>query len=144
MAGLCEGGNEHPGSLKARLYKRPYMTKFVSLVPQIYSAKDIQQAVDSSPGNSDLTVKQNIHFTTVFELRAASEEALVFRPNQGMLGKSRLAQIARYVAATGQREKKELVGSLVEKKLASEGCIGRNSEREKSSGQKKISDDRRH
>ncbi|XP_069679001.1 cGMP-specific 3',5'-cyclic phosphodiesterase isoform X2 [Periplaneta americana] len=46
--------------------------------------------------------RQNIHFTTVFELRAASEEALVFRPNQGMLGKSRLAQIARYVAATGQ------------------------------------------
>jgi hypothetical protein len=44
----------------------------------------------------------NIHFTTVFELRAAAEEALVFRPDQGELGKSRLAQIARYVAATGQ------------------------------------------
>jgi hypothetical protein len=44
----------------------------------------------------------NIHFTTVFELRAAAEEALVFRPKQEELGKSRLAQIARYVAATGQ------------------------------------------
>lgn len=44
----------------------------------------------------------NIHFTTVFELRAAAEEAIVFRPNQGELDKSSLAQIARYVAATGQ------------------------------------------
>jgi hypothetical protein len=35
-------------------------------------------------------------------LRAAAEEAIVFRPKQGELGKSRLAQIARYVAATGQ------------------------------------------
>ncbi|XP_021916332.1 cGMP-specific 3',5'-cyclic phosphodiesterase [Zootermopsis nevadensis] len=44
----------------------------------------------------------NIHFTTIFELRAAAEEALVFRPKQEELCKSRLAQIARYVAATGQ------------------------------------------
>jgi hypothetical protein len=49
-----------------------------------------------------LLLQLNIHFTTVFELRAAAEEALVFRPNQGQLDKSRLAQIARYVAATGQ------------------------------------------
>jgi hypothetical protein len=44
----------------------------------------------------------DIHFTTIFELRAAAEEALVFRAKQGELGKSRLAHIARYVAATGQ------------------------------------------
>ena len=49
-----------------------------------------------------LLLQLNIHFTTVFELRAAAEEALVFRPNQGELDRSRLAQIARYVAATGQ------------------------------------------
>jgi cGMP-specific 3',5'-cyclic phosphodiesterase len=49
-----------------------------------------------------LQPRLNIQFTTVFELRAAAEEALVFRPNQGELDKSRLAQIARYVAATGQ------------------------------------------
>ena len=52
--------------------------------------------------NPKLLFQLNIHFTTVFELRAAAEEALVFRPNQGELDKSRLAQIARYVAATGQ------------------------------------------
>ncbi|KAJ4436716.1 hypothetical protein ANN_16848 [Periplaneta americana] len=43
-----------------------------------------------------------------------------------------------------QEEKKKLVGSLAEKKLPTEGCTGRNDERKKSSGQKKISDDRRH
>ncbi|KAJ4444089.1 hypothetical protein ANN_05878 [Periplaneta americana] len=43
-----------------------------------------------------------------------------------------------------QEEEKELAGSLAEKKLPTEGCTGRNGEREKSSWQKKISDDRRH
>ncbi|KAJ4432302.1 hypothetical protein ANN_20921 [Periplaneta americana] len=42
------------------------------------------------------------------------------------------------------KETKELSGSLSEKKLATERRIGRNGEREKSSGQKMISDDRRH
>ncbi|KAJ4450150.1 hypothetical protein ANN_01557 [Periplaneta americana] len=42
-------------------------------------------------------------------------------------------------AETDQEEEKELAGSLVEKKLPSEGCIGRNGEGEKSSGHKKIS-----
>ncbi|KAJ4440185.1 hypothetical protein ANN_08323 [Periplaneta americana] len=40
--------------------------------------------------------------------------------------------------------KKRKNWSLVEKKLPSEGCTGRYGEREKSSGQKKISDDKRH
>ncbi|KAJ4435454.1 hypothetical protein ANN_18069 [Periplaneta americana] len=40
-------------------------------------------------------------------------------------------------------KEKELAGSLVEKNLPTEGCTGRNGEREKSSVQKK-SDDRRH
>ncbi|KAJ4434164.1 hypothetical protein ANN_16486 [Periplaneta americana] len=49
-------------------------------------------------------------------------------------------------AEIDQEEKKELAGSLAEKKLGlpTEGCTGRNGEREKSSGQKKISDDRRY
>ncbi|KAJ4441081.1 hypothetical protein ANN_10931 [Periplaneta americana] len=47
-------------------------------------------------------------------------------------------------AKTDQKEETELVGSLVEKELPSEGCTGRNGEQEKSPGQKKISDDRRH
>ncbi|KAJ4430102.1 hypothetical protein ANN_22312 [Periplaneta americana] len=41
-------------------------------------------------------------------------------------------------------QEKEFVGSLDEKKLPTEGCTGRNGEREKSLGQKKISDERRH
>ncbi|KAJ4441864.1 hypothetical protein ANN_11724 [Periplaneta americana] len=43
-----------------------------------------------------------------------------------------------------QEEENKLVVSLAEKKLPTEGCTGRNGKREKSSGQKKISDDRRH
>ncbi|XP_063239936.1 cGMP-specific 3',5'-cyclic phosphodiesterase [Bacillus rossius redtenbacheri] len=50
----------------------------------------------------DIFQQRNIHFCTVFELRAAEEEALVFRPSQGEMGRSRLAHIARYVAAAGQ------------------------------------------
>ncbi|KAJ4446633.1 hypothetical protein ANN_13330 [Periplaneta americana] len=47
-------------------------------------------------------------------------------------------------AETDQEEEKELAGSQVEKKLPSEGCTGTNGKRKKSSGQKKILDDRRH
>ncbi|KAJ4446703.1 hypothetical protein ANN_13400 [Periplaneta americana] len=43
-------------------------------------------------------------------------------------------------AEADQKDEKELAGSLVEKKLPSEGYTGRNGEREKSSVQKKISD----
>ncbi|KAJ4441815.1 hypothetical protein ANN_11674 [Periplaneta americana] len=43
-------------------------------------------------------------------------------------------------AETDQEEEKEMVGSLTEKKLPTEECTRRNGEREKSSGQKKISD----
>ncbi|KAJ4427386.1 hypothetical protein ANN_25007 [Periplaneta americana] len=46
-------------------------------------------------------------------------------------------------AETDQKEEKELVESLVEKTLPSEGWSGRNDKREKRSGQKKISDDKR-
>ncbi|KAJ4444175.1 hypothetical protein ANN_05965 [Periplaneta americana] len=47
-------------------------------------------------------------------------------------------------AETDQEEKKELVETLAEKKLSTERYTGRNDEREKNSGQKEISDDRRH
>ncbi|KAJ4446037.1 hypothetical protein ANN_12723 [Periplaneta americana] len=46
-------------------------------------------------------------------------------------------------AESDQEEEKELVGSLAEKKLPTEGCNERNGERDERSGQKKISDDRR-
>ncbi|KAJ4451424.1 hypothetical protein ANN_02886 [Periplaneta americana] len=45
-------------------------------------------------------------------------------------------------AETDQKEKKKLLGSLIEKKVPTEGWTGSNGEREKSSRQKRISDDR--
>ncbi|KAJ4448156.1 hypothetical protein ANN_10169 [Periplaneta americana] len=47
-------------------------------------------------------------------------------------------------AETDEKEEKDLAGSLVVKKLLTKGFTGRNGKREKSSVQKKISDDRRH
>ncbi|KAJ4447836.1 hypothetical protein ANN_09844 [Periplaneta americana] len=49
-------------------------------------------------------------------------------------------EISSNDAETDQEEEKELAESVVEKKLPSEGCTGRNGEREKSSGQKKSDD----
>ncbi|XP_039277552.1 cGMP-specific 3',5'-cyclic phosphodiesterase isoform X1 [Nilaparvata lugens] len=46
--------------------------------------------------------EKRIDFTTVFELRAKSQSAEIFRPTTSELQNSRLAQIARYVAHTGQ------------------------------------------
>lgn len=45
---------------------------------------------------------QNIGFTTVFELKSDSKDAVINRLTVSDLNHSRLAQIARYVAATGQ------------------------------------------
>lgn len=45
---------------------------------------------------------QKFTFTTVFELKAESKAANVYRPTAADLENSRLAKIARYVAATGQ------------------------------------------
>ncbi|KAJ4441667.1 hypothetical protein ANN_11525 [Periplaneta americana] len=52
--------------------------------------------------------------------------------------------VKKNYAETDQEEKKKLVGTLAKKKLPTKECTGRNGEREKSSGQKKISDDKRH
>ncbi|KAJ4436197.1 hypothetical protein ANN_18827 [Periplaneta americana] len=41
-------------------------------------------------------------------------------------------------AETDQGKEKELVGSLAEKKLPTEGCTGRNGEQEKSSGRRQL------
>ncbi|KAJ4442563.1 hypothetical protein ANN_04150 [Periplaneta americana] len=55
--------------------------------------------------------------------------------------KTKTMTVGRKIKKKYQKEKKEVVGPLTEKKLLSEGCTGRNGEREKSWGQKKISDD---
>ncbi|KAJ4446629.1 hypothetical protein ANN_13326 [Periplaneta americana] len=51
----------------------------------------------------------------------------------------RVFKACQHIKEQAGREK-ELVGSLAEKKLSTESCTGRNGEREKSLGQKKISD----
>lgn len=45
---------------------------------------------------------KQIRFTTVFELRADDKDALITKPKQDELNSSKLAQIAKYVAANGQ------------------------------------------
>ena len=47
-------------------------------------------------------------------------------------------------AGTDKEEENKLAGPLAKKELPAEGCSRRNSKREESSGQKKISDDRQH
>ncbi|XP_014256079.1 cGMP-specific 3',5'-cyclic phosphodiesterase [Cimex lectularius] len=46
--------------------------------------------------------RTKMKFTVVFELKSDSQKAQVYTPNQSDLDKSRLAQIASYVAASGQ------------------------------------------
>ncbi|KAJ4434574.1 hypothetical protein ANN_23136 [Periplaneta americana] len=103
MAGLCEGGNEPPGSLKAK--------------------------------SSGLKMRQGS------PRRERSRAHIVVRSwaerNDEVFGDSD-------AEPEDAEQKNKLAGSLAEKKLSIEGCTGRNGEREKSSGQKKISDDRRH
>ena len=47
-------------------------------------------------------------------------------------------------SGTYKEEEKKLAGPLANKELSAEGCSGRNSKREESSRQKKISDYRQH
>ncbi|XP_046384320.1 cGMP-specific 3',5'-cyclic phosphodiesterase-like isoform X2 [Ischnura elegans] len=59
------------------------------------------------PGNAVLERKplcrrEGVHFQTVFELRAQDQDGLLHRPSAEDIRKSSLAQIAEYVAATGQ------------------------------------------
>ncbi|KAJ4435401.1 hypothetical protein ANN_18016 [Periplaneta americana] len=112
MAGLCEGGNEPPGSLKAskRVFGKP---------PRI------QYPRAATGGNYKVCTRKQIFLEEKLALKVDPTS----RKND---------------AETDQKEKRELAGSLTEKKLLTEGCTGRNGEREKSSGQKKTSDDRRH
>ncbi|KAJ4426733.1 hypothetical protein ANN_26532 [Periplaneta americana] len=93
MAGLCEGGNEPPGSLK-------------------------------------------VNNSCAREGPRPTRRLLAPRPN---------AEVEVDDHATRMEEqKKKLTGSLAEKKLPTEGCTENNGERDQSSGQKKIGDDRQH
>ncbi|KAJ4447069.1 hypothetical protein ANN_09058 [Periplaneta americana] len=111
MAGLCEGGNEPPGSLKAK---------------EEMILRNMLLELNDSCEQYGMKINANKTKTMVTGRK-------IKRVNLRILNE-----------AVEQEEENELVGSLAEKKLPTEGCAGRNGEREKSSGQKKISDDRRH
>ncbi|KAJ4429945.1 hypothetical protein ANN_22149 [Periplaneta americana] len=117
MAGLCEGGNEPPGSLKA-----------ICNLPR----------PGIEPGPLGFAARRTNRYSTVVDSAAPILQLGEF-PNP-----HRLTILRKNDAETDQKEEKELVGSLAEKKLPTEGCTGRNGERVKSSREKKISDDRRH
>ncbi|KAJ4433479.1 hypothetical protein ANN_15782 [Periplaneta americana] len=118
MAGLCEGDNEPPGSLKA--------SKFVANDSGYRTLRRSEEkrleALEMWRRMERVKWTDRIRNETVLE--RVDEE--------------------RMMLIVIRKKIKELVGSLSEKKLPTERCNKRNGEREKSSGQKKISDDRRY
>ncbi|KAJ4444599.1 hypothetical protein ANN_06395 [Periplaneta americana] len=139
MAGLCEGGNEPAGSLKAicNLYL------FVAIDMAIAAFENITGKTDLI---NVLTVADNLRLGQASPLSyakgcSAHEEP---RPTSRLASRSHAEAKMDDHPTRMEEKEKELAESLVEKKLASEGYTGRNGEQEKSSGQKMIPDDRRH
>ncbi|KAJ4431344.1 hypothetical protein ANN_19941 [Periplaneta americana] len=125
MTGLCEGGNEPPGFFECQCATRRSIR--VREPPACLSRLRHLPAglkLRSGAGSIPLGLIIWLGFSEVFPNRKVNA-----RKND---------------AETDQEEEKKLFGSLTEKKLPTEGCTGRNGEREKSSRQKKISDHRRH
>ncbi|KAJ4438932.1 hypothetical protein ANN_14886 [Periplaneta americana] len=98
MAGLYEGGNEPPGSLKASCEE-------ILNTPGIWNR--VRRAMRHR-------CEACIQGTSAVEATACEKKNV---PHD---------------AETDQEEEKELLAPLAEKKLPTEGCIGRNGEREKS------------
>ncbi|KAJ4428284.1 hypothetical protein ANN_24302 [Periplaneta americana] len=130
MAGLCESGNEPPGSLKSKA-----------------ATDSLRTSVRPWPDNWPVETARrdgNINKNLIFKGEGGTNEKKRKKHRDLPQSLKKLQKGRKNDAETDQKEEKELVGSLIEKKLPSEGRTGRNDEREKSSGQKKISDDRRH
>ncbi|KAJ4427762.1 hypothetical protein ANN_25415 [Periplaneta americana] len=116
MAGLCESGNEPPGSLKA--------CKCSSSDQHTVSFLGHKGSFQQQSG----TVRNHRDHAQYRKSVPTQSEPVLSRKH---LGEERM--MLKLI-----RKRKELVGSLAEKKLPlpTEGCTGRNGEREKSSGQK--------
>ncbi|KAJ4448949.1 hypothetical protein ANN_00341 [Periplaneta americana] len=118
--GLREGGNEPPGSLKARFLAVASWSKASRLGLAFRNARWFESSWGKKLAHEISTcVWDRCPPSIVMHLGSYD------RKND---------------AETDQEEEKELVGSLSEKKLPTEGCTGRNGEWEKSSRQKKISE----
>ncbi|KAJ4429525.1 hypothetical protein ANN_21694 [Periplaneta americana] len=140
MAGVCEGTNEPPGSLKANNQATKRNIEGGGFGPVLWiqfgvaqwSERLVRRTKDPEDGRASrrkLGSKSPTHW-----LRTR-EELFYIR---------RRESLKSYDAEIDRGEEKELARSLAEKKLPTEGYTERIGEREKSSGQKKISDDRRH
>ncbi|KAJ4439968.1 hypothetical protein ANN_08099 [Periplaneta americana] len=117
---------------------RAYVRAAMNLrVPHTRGGRKCDQVITGRDEEEMAGVNLNIEMNCVISQCRRSREDSVVCP-------CTVLDIEKNDAETDQKEEKELVGSLTEKKLPSEGCTGGNGEREKSSGQKKISDDRRH
>ncbi|XP_071441726.1 cGMP-specific 3',5'-cyclic phosphodiesterase-like [Hetaerina americana] len=68
----------------------------------VLERKPLCRRESSNINVEDVFQKRGVQFQTVFELRAQDQDGLLHRPNQEEIRKSSLAQIAEYVAATGQ------------------------------------------
>ncbi|KAJ4437190.1 hypothetical protein ANN_17325 [Periplaneta americana] len=135
MAGLCEGGNERLGSLKAS--KR---LRWAGHVAHMRESKNAYRVLVGRPegkrplGRPRRRWEDNIKI----DLREVGYDD---RDWIG-LGQDRDLWRAYCMYVWEERKLLKLVGSLAGKKLRTERCTGRNGEQENSSEQKKISDDR--
>ncbi|KAJ4426763.1 hypothetical protein ANN_26562 [Periplaneta americana] len=142
MAGLCEGANEPPDSLKA-------ISKYKQTTTTVHTTIHVQwpaRSPDLSPLDFFLwgTIKDNVYqniLTTPDDMQQRIRQTYV--SIQPKTCRAVIRSFGERLRMCFNKEKKELVGSLAEKKLPTEGCNGRSGEREKNLGQKKISDDRR-
>ncbi|KAJ4427912.1 hypothetical protein ANN_23921 [Periplaneta americana] len=196
MAGLCEGGNEPLGSLRAICNEcnKPRRTSVCNAVTEAGKQSLAEQQKRARILSLCIRAKHEFWSLCVFLSLRGNEKSdlamLLLRirlkgrlvnnrkisttkgtqrdllmclgPSILLVGMPFLSTVSRFArpgpllalcddflstkndAETDQEEDKELGGSLAEKKLPFEGCNGRNGEREKSSGQKKISDDKRY
>ncbi|KAJ4439519.1 hypothetical protein ANN_07643 [Periplaneta americana] len=141
MAGLCEGGNEPSGSLKVSKKSKGEQQWQRKLL--------IEKGANSRISGKKLRKRVVKYF--VWSVALYGAETWTLRRSEEKRLEAfemwiwrRMERVKWTDRIRNEKEKKELVGSLAEKKLPTEECTGRNGERKKSSGQKKISDDRQH
>ncbi|KAJ4434472.1 hypothetical protein ANN_23034 [Periplaneta americana] len=183
MAGLCEGGNEPPGSLKAikatitisatmqlilrgghnRFFKNNFKFTRTELALQHCERKDASPyLIMRILAYFYACTTNGFYYPSTDAVHKDKQKSLMLAGNEFQsLGRAIVKEdeyeevrwdgIVSIVswrervfrlwweerkndAETDQEEEKELVGSLTEKKLPTEGCTGRNGEREKSSG----------
>ncbi|KAJ4439935.1 hypothetical protein ANN_08066 [Periplaneta americana] len=145
MAGLCEGGKEPSDSLKASNQENE-VPKHCLREPQILTEAHRDGKLDfgvGSPYSAPLGSHEDYGCRVRLTLNWTEHEECWTDSKRNEAVLERVSE-ERMMLNLFRKKKNNLFGSLAKKKLPTEGCIGRNGKREKSSGQKNISDDRRH